>query len=193
MLDDAALDRLFRTARTQNAWTARPVEPALLRRLYDLAKLGPTSANCSPARFVFVTTPAARERLRPALSKGNLAKTMAAPVTVIVAQDERFHEALPRLFPHVDAKAWFTGNAELARETALRNASLQGAYLIMAARALGLDCGPMSGFDAAAVNAAFFAGTSWRVNFLCNIGYGDAAGLHPRLPRLDFEEACHVL
>lgn len=193
MLNDATLDTLFRTARTHGAWTARPVDPALLRRLYGLMKLGPTSANCAPARLVFVVTPDARERLRPALSKGNLAKTMAAPVTVIVAQDERFYDALPRLFPHADAKSWFTANEALARETALRNASLQGGYLIMAARALGLDCGPMSGFDAEAVNAAFLAGTSWRANFLCNLGYGDSTGLQPRLPRLDFEEACHVL
>lgn len=193
MLDDTALDTLFCKARTQNVWTTRPVHPALLRRLYDLVKFGPTSANCSPARLVFITTPEARERLRPALSKGNLAKTMSAPVTVIVAQDERFYDALPRLFPHADAKSWFTGNADLARETALRNASLQGAYLILAARALGLDCGPLSGFDVEAVNTAFFVGTSWRVNFLCNLGYGDPTGLQARLPRLDFEEACHVI
>jgi len=193
MPDDAALDTLFRTARTHYAWTDRPVDPALLHQLYDLMKLGPTSANCSPARLVFVTSSAARERLRPTLSKGNLAKTMSAPVTVIVARDERFYEALPRLFPHTDAKSWFTENADLARDTAMRNASLQGAYLILAARALGLDCGPMSGFDVDAVNATFFAGKSWRVNFLCNLGYGDQAGLQRRLPRLEFEEACYVL
>lgn len=193
MLDDAALDTLFRTARSQNRWLPRPVDPALLQRLYALMSLGPTSANCSPARLVFLTTPEAKERLRPAVSKGNLEKTMAAPVTVIVAQDEAFYEQLPKLFPHADARAWFTGNAAFAHETALRNSSLQGAYLMMAARSLGLDCGPMSGFNAKLVAETFLAGTGWTANFLCNLGYGDPEGLFPRLPRLSFDEACRVL
>ena len=193
MLHDTTLDTLFRTARSQNKWLPRPVDPALLGRIHDLMSLGPTSANCSPARLVFLTTPEAKERLRPAISKGNLEKTMTAPVTVIVAQDEAFYEQLPRLFPHADARAWFTGNAAHAHETALRNASMQGAYMMLAARALGLDCGPMSGFDAKLVDGIFFEGTTWRANFLCNLGHGDPAGVKPRLPRLTFEEACRVL
>lgn len=189
-LDGAALAALFTEARTANAWTAEPVPDGLLAQVYDLARMGPTSANCSPGRFVFVRTAEGRERLAPALSKGNLAKTMGAPVTVICAWDSRFYDALPRLFPHTDARAWFTGSEALAHETAFRNATLQAAYLMLAARAVGLDCGPMSGFDAARVDAAFFAGTPWRSNFLVNLGHGDAAGLKPRLPRLDFDEAC---
>jgi 3-hydroxypropanoate dehydrogenase len=193
MLDDTALDTLFRKARSHNRWLPKPIDPALLERLYALMSLGPTSANCMPARLLFLTTPDAKERLRPALSKGNLEKTMNAPVTVVVAQDEAFHEQLPKLFPHADARAWFTGNPAFAHETALRNASLQGAYLMMAARALGLDCGPMSGFDAKLVNATLLEGTGWTANFLCNLGYGDPAGLFPRLPRLSFAEACRIL
>jgi len=193
MLDDTALDTLFRTARTQNAWQDKPVDPALLRQLYDLMKMGPTSANCSPARLIFLTTPEAKEKLRPALSSGNLAKTMSAPVTIIVAEDTAFYEQLPKLFPHADAKAWFTSNAAFAATTALRNSSLQGGYMMLAARALGLDVGAMSGFNADLVNETFLAGTTWKVNFLCNLGYGDPAGVMGRLPRLDFEEACKVL
>jgi len=169
-LDDAAQDTLFRSARTHNKWTATPVPDAMLQALYDLLKMGPTSANSSPARFVFVRTPEAKERLRPALSAGNLEKTMAAPVTVIVAYDPRFYDELPKLFPHADARSWFAGNEALAEETAFRNGTLQGAYLIMAARALGLDCGPMSGFDRAKVDEAFFAGRGWKSNFLVNLG-----------------------
>jgi 3-hydroxypropanoate dehydrogenase len=189
-LDDRALDQLFRSARTQNKWTDRPVPDARLRELYDLLKMAPTSANASPARFVFIRTPEGKARLKPALSAGNLEKTMTAPVTVIVAHDLQFYEKLPVLFPHApDAKNWFTGSYSFAEQTAFRNGSLQGAYLILAARALGLDAGPMSGFDAAKVDEAFFPGTQWRTNFLVNLGYGDPAGLFPRSPRLDFEEA----
>lgn len=192
LLNDNALDQLFRTARTQNAFQDRPVEDAQLRALYDLLKWGPTSANMSPARFVFVKSPEAKEKLRPALSEGNLAKTMAAPVTVIVAYDEDFHQKLPYLFPHVDAKAWFDGPRENRHEAAFRNGSLQGAYLILAARALGLDAGPMSGFDNAKVDQAFFAGTAVKSNFLVNLGYGDPTGLFPRSPRLSFDEAARI-
>src|SRR5579875_2200381 len=176
-LEDAALDRLFRTARTHNLWADRPVSDETLRSLYDLLKWGPTSANSSPARFLFLRSQWAKERLRPALSAGNLDKTMAAPVTVVVAYDSQFYEQLPRLFPHADARSWFAGNEALANETAFRNGTLQGAYLIMAARALGLDCGPMSGFDKAVVDEAFLTGRGWKSNFLINLGYGDEAGL----------------
>jgi 3-hydroxypropanoate dehydrogenase len=189
-IDDAALDQLFREARTANAWTDRPVPDDKLREMYDLLKMAPTSANSSPARFVFVRTPEGKARLKPALSAGNLEKTMKAPVTVIVAHDLQFYEKLPVLFPHApDAKSWFTGSSSFAEQTAFRNGSLQGAYLILAARAVGLDAGPMSGFDAAKVDDAFFQGTTWKANFLVNLGYGDPAGLFPRSPRLDIEEA----
>lgn len=191
-LNDNALDQLFRTARTQNAFQDRPVEDAQLHALYDLLKWGPTSANMSPGRFVFVKSPEAKEKLRPALSEGNLAKTMVAPVTVIVAYDEDFHEKLPYLFPHTDAKAWFDGPRENRHEAAFRNGSLQGAYLILAARALGLGAGPMSGFDNAKVDQAFFAGTTVKSNFLVNLGYSDPAGLFPRSPRLSFDEAARI-
>lgn len=190
ILDDRALDQLFREARTHNAWQDRPVPDAKLRELYDLLKLAPTSANASPGRFVFVRTPEGKAKLKPALSAGNLEKTMKAPVTVIVAHDLHFYDNLPKLFPHApDAKNWFTGSYSFAEQTAFRNGSLQGAYLILAARAVGLDAGPMSGFDTAKVDEAFFAGTNWKANFLVNLGYGDPEGLFPRNPRLDFEEA----
>ncbi|MGC3985410.1 MAG: malonic semialdehyde reductase [Pseudorhodoferax sp.] len=191
-LDAAALAALFLDARSHNGWTDAPVSDALLRQLYVLVRMGPTSANCSPARFVFVRTPEGKARLAPALSKGNLDKTMAAPVTVVVAWDTAFYEQLPRLFPHADARSWFTGSPAAAHETAFRNASLQAGYLILAARALGLDAGPMSGFDKPQVDAAFFAGTTWTTNFLVNLGHGDASKLFGRLPRLDFEEACQL-
>ncbi|MET0288554.1 MAG: malonic semialdehyde reductase [Pseudoxanthomonas sp.] len=191
-LDDVALDQLFRTARTQNAFLPKPVDATQLHALYELLKWGPTAANGTPARFVFVTSPDAKAKLAPALSAQNLDKTMAAPVTAIVGSDLDFHEQLPRLFPHTNAKAWFEGPQEARVEPALRNGSLQGAYLILAARALGLDAGPMSGFDAAKVDAAFFAGTSIRTNFLVNLGYGDPDGLFPRLPRLSFDEAARI-
>lgn len=189
---DAGLDQLFRSARTHNAWADKPVSEATLRALYDLVKWGPTSANASPARFVFVTTQAGKERLKPALSGGNLAKTMSAPVTAIVAHDLDFAEKLPFLFPHDQtAKTWFAA-PEVEQATAFRNGTLQGAYLILAARALGLDAGPMSGFDNAKVDAEFFAGTRIKSNFLVNLGYGDPAGLFPRSPRLPFEEAVTI-
>ena len=190
---DAAIDQLFREARTYNAWLPRPVSVELLRKAYDLARLGPTSANGSPARFVFVMSDGAKARLRPALSAGNLDKTMAASVTAIIAWDSEFHEKLPKLFPQHDMRPIFVGNQALIAETGLRNSSLQGAYFILAARALGLDCGPMSGFDQGKVNAEFFPDGKWKANFLCNLGYGDKSKLNPRNPRLDFDEACVVL
>ncbi|KAF1014225.1 MAG: putative malonic semialdehyde reductase RutE [Stenotrophomonas maltophilia] len=191
-LDAAALDQLFCTARTQNAFLDTPVDDSTLQALYDLVKFGPTAANASPARFVFVKSAEAKQKLAPALSEGNLKKTLAAPVTVIVGFDQDFHEKLPYLFPHTDAKAWFDGPREGRHEGALRNGSLQGAYLILAARALGLDAGPMSGFDNGKVDEAFFAGTAIKSNFLVNLGYGDASGLFPRLPRLSFDEAARI-
>lgn len=192
VLNPAALDQLFRTARTHNAFQPRPVEDAQLHALYELLKWGPTEANATPGRFVFVKSPEAKEKLRPALSPGNLAKTLAAPVTAIVAHDEDFHEKLPYLFPHADAKAWFDGPREGRRKAALRSGSLQTAYLILAARALGLDAGPMTGFDNALVDEAFFAGTAVKSNILVNLGYGDPDGMFPRLPRLSFEEAARI-
>ncbi|GGB19465.1 malonic semialdehyde reductase [Allosediminivita pacifica] len=189
-LDESALATLFTEARTQNGWQDKPVPDSVLEKIYDLVKMGPTSANCSPGRFVFIRTPEGKEKLAPALSKGNLAKTEAAPVTVIVAEDMEFYEKLPELFPHADARSWFTGSPAMVEETAFRNSTLQGAYLMMAARALGLDCGPMSGFDKDKVNEAFFAGTTWRVNFICNLGYGDPSKVFDRLPRLSMEDAC---
>lgn len=193
MLSEAALDQLFRTARTFNAWLPKEVTDAQLHQLYDLAKFGPTSANTSPMRLVFVKSKEAKEKLSPFLSEGNRAKTLAAPVTAIVASDHAFYEKLPHLFPHADARSWFAGNQPLIDVTAFRNSSLQGAYVILAARALGLDCGPMSGFDAAGLDATFFAGTSVKANFLVNIGYGDASrDLFPRSPRLSFDEACLI-
>jgi 3-hydroxypropanoate dehydrogenase len=193
MLDSAALDSLFRTARTADVWTATPISDETLRELYDLTKFGPTSANCSPARFVFLRSQEAREKLLPALSAGNVAKTMSAAVTVIIAYDPFFYERLPTLFPQADVMSWFAGNKALSEETAFRNGTLQGAYLILAARALGLDTGPMSGFDRATVDRAFFADNGWKSNFLLNLGQGDPASLLPRNPRLSFEEACQVL
>lgn len=193
MLDDAALDTVFRAARTHYAWTGQPVGDADLYRVFDLLRMGPTSANCSPARFLFLRTPEAKERLRPALSMGNVDKTMSAPVVTIVAHDPAFYEELPRLFPHADARAWFAGNDALATTTAFRNGTLQGAYLILAARAAGLDAGPMSGFDNAAVDREFLSALGWRSNFLVNLGHGDPAALHPRAPRLAFDEACRLL
>ena len=188
-----ALDQLFREARTHSAWLPKPVPVGLLRQAYDLARLGPTSANSSPARFVFITTPAAKARLKPALMPLNVEKTMAAPVTVILAWDTEFHEKLPKLFPHADMRSYFVGNQPLIDETAFRNSSLQAAYFILAARSLGLDCGPMSGFDAGKLNAEFFPDGKWKANLLCNLGYGDHATLFPRNPRLEFEEASTVL
>ena len=193
-LDAGALDLLFREARSHNKFTDQPVTDDELRALHDLLKQGPTSANCSPARFLFLRTHQEKVRLGPALSSGNHDKTLSAPVTVIVAYDPKFYEKLPYLFPHnPDAQGWFTSNDSLAATTAFRNGTLQGAYLILAARALGLDCGPMSGFDNAMVDELFLADRGWRSNFLCNLGHGDPAGLFPRSPRLSFDEACVLL
>ena len=192
-LDPAGRNLLFNDARTHNGWTAQPVSDDTLREMFDLLKMAPTSANCSPARFLFLRSPQARQRLGAALLPGNLEKTLAAPVTAIIAYDLAFHEQLPRLFPHADARSWFAGNEELIRDTAFRNGTLQGAYMMLAARAVGLDCGPMSGFDNAKVDEAFFAGTRWRSNFLCNLGHGDPSKLFPRSPRFQFEDACRIL
>jgi len=192
-VSDDCLDQLFLKARTHWVWRPEPVPLELLKELYNMARFGPTSANSSPARFVFLTTPQAKERLRPALSPTNVEKTMTAPVTVIVAWDTEFHDKLPQLFPARDMRSIFAGNAALIHETAFRNGTLQGAYFMIAARGLGLDCGPMSGFDQSKVNAEFFPDGKWKANFLCNIGYGDPSKLFPRNPRLSFDEACRVL
>ena len=192
-LNDAALDQLFRSARTQYGWTGAAVSDDDLRGIFDLMKWGPTSANSSPARFLFIRTQSAKDRLRPALSSGNLQKTMLAPVTVIVAYDPKFYDYLPRLFPHTDAKPWFTSNPELAQETAFRNGTLQGAYFLMAARALGFGVGPMSGFDNAKVDAEFLSDRGWKSNFLVNIGHGDQNEEKPRGPRFWFDETCLIL
>lgn len=192
-IGEAALDQLFRTARTRNGWTDRPVSEDLLRQVYDLAKWGPTSANVSPGRFLFLVSSEAKARLAPYMSSGNRAKTLAAPVNVVLAYDLDFAEQIPTLFPqNPGAKAWFA-KPEVAQETAFRNGTLQAAYLMLAARSLGLDCGPMSGFDQAGVDAEFFARTGWRSNFVCNLGYGSDEGLFERLPRLPFETAAQVL
>ena len=192
-LDNKAIDQLFTQARSHNAWQARTVGDEVLRRLYDAVKMGPTSANGSPARFVFVKSPEAKARLKACLAPTNVEKTMAAPVTVIVGYDTEFYEKLPKLFPHADARSWFVGNPDLIQSTAFRNSSLQGAYLILAARALGLDCGPMSGFDNEKVDAEFFPDGRVKSNFLVNLGYGDSSTLFPRGPRLAFEEACQIV
>jgi nitroreductase len=191
-LDAAALDQLFRTARSHSGWQPREVPDDLLQQLYELTKWGPTSANCSPARLVFVKSAMAKESLVECMIAGNIEKTRSAPVVAIIGMDFEFYEQLPRLYPATDARAWFLGNQPLIDATAFRNSSLQGAYLMLAARALGLDCGPMSGFDPAKVNNAFFAGSTVKVNFVCALGYGDAAKLRPRGPRLSFDEACRI-
>jgi 3-hydroxypropanoate dehydrogenase len=193
-LSDAALDQLFRAARTYPAWLDLPVADELLHQIYELMKWGPTSGNLCPARIVFVTSPAAKERLRPALSPGNVEKVMTAPATAIVAYDLKFYEKQPTLAPHnPKSRETFAASPDLAQSTAFRNSSLQGAYFIVAARALGLDCGPMSGFDNAKVDEEFFAGGQLKSNFLCNVGYGDPSRLRPRQPRLAFEEACAIV
>ena len=189
-ISDTALKQLFVDARTHSHWQSRPVPDAVLRSLYEMLRYAPTSANCSPARFVFVRSAEGKARLKPCLAAGNVDKTMAAPVTAIVAHDSQFTELLPRLYPHADARSWFAGNQPLTDITAFRNGTLQGAYLIIAARALGLDCGAMSGFDNAKVDAAFFPDGKFKTNFLCNIGYGDPAKLFARSPRFTFEESC---
>jgi 3-hydroxypropanoate dehydrogenase len=194
ILSDRDLDTIFRQARTYYSWADTPVTRVQMQAIYDLARMGPTSANCSPARFVWCESAAAKAKLADCVSAANHPKVLAAPVTVIVGMDLAFYEKLPELFPHdLTARSWFEGNAGHIRETALRNSSLQGAYLIMAARAVGLDTGPMSGFNKAKVDAAFFAGTSVETNFICSIGHGTTEKLFPRLPRLSFEEACEIL
>jgi 3-hydroxypropanoate dehydrogenase len=192
-LAPATLDLLFRSARSQNAWQDKPVADNLLVELHDLMKWGPTSANCWPLRVVFVKSPEAKARLLPLLMEGNRAKVVAAPVTALLGMDMAFYEQLPTLFPHTDAKSWFVGNDALIEATAFRNSSLQGAYLMLAARALGLDCGPMSGFNASAVDEEFFAGTAVKTNFICSLGYGDPTGLFPRSPRPEFDEVCRIV
>ena len=192
-INDEALDIIFRSARTQNKWLDKPVSAPMLMAIYDLMRWGPTSANNSPARILFISSPQAKARLKPLLSEGNRAKTMSAPVTAIIGYDLDFPEHLPRLFPHnQDAKNWFQ-NPVLRETTAFRNGSLQGGYFIMAARAVGLDCGPISGFDNAGVDKEFFTGTNIKSNFICALGYGDPTGLFERSPRLSFDEACKIL
>jgi len=192
-LDQAAIDLLFSEARTYNAWLDKPVSNAQLEQIYDLVKFAPTSVNCNPARFLFVKSPEAKERLLPCLNPGNIEKTKTAPVTAIIGMDLDFYETLPTLFPHVDAKSWFVGKDGFIESTAFRNSSLQGAYLIMAVRALGLDCGALSGFDADKLNAQFFPDGRVKVNFLLNIGYGNSEGLMPRQPRPTFAQSCKIL
>ena len=192
-LSASAIDQLFLKARTHNAWLDKPVSDETLHELVDLLKMGPTSANCSPARFYFLKSKEAKLRLKPFLSGNNAEKTMQAPVCAIIGQDMEFYEHLPNLFPHTDARSWFVGKQSKIDETAFRNSTLQGAYLILAARALGLDCGPMSGFEVAGVEREFFSGTSIRANFLCNIGYGDSSALRPRSPRFAFEDMAKII
>lgn len=192
-LTASALATLFTEARTHNGWLDQPVTGEQLKTLYELARMGPTSANCSPVRIVFIQSQEAKAKLAPALSSGNLKKTMTAPVTAIIAWDPAFYELLPELYPSGDARSWFTSSPQLAHDTAFRNSSLQAAYLIMACRSLGLDTGAMSGFDNAKVDETFLAQEGWKSNFLINIGYGDSSKVYPRAPRLDFDRACRVL
>lgn len=190
--DNTSLDVIFRNARTHHGWQAKPVDDALLMSVYDLAKWGPTSANCCPMRITFVKSPEAKERLKPCLDKGNVEQTMSAPATAIIAYDMEFYKAMDKLWPQSGGKM-FAGASEDARKViGLRNGSLQGAYFLLAARSLGLDCGPMSGFNNAKLDETFFAGTAIKSNFLCNLGYGDPSKLYPRGPRLDFNEACRI-
>lgn len=193
LLNEEGLDLLFRNARTHNAWQNRAVSDQQLGQIYDLMKMGPTAFNCLPARLVFVASSEAKERLSPALSEGNVEKTMAAPATVIVAYDTRFFDYLPEMFPAFDAKPLYEGDAEFARQSAVRNTGLQGGYLILAARSLGLDVGPMSGFDNGMVDEIFFPGGRYKADFLANIGYGDEQGLYPRGPRLTFDQVCRII
>lgn len=188
-----SIEMIFSKGRTHSEWLDKPVDNALLYKAYDLAKMGPTSANCCPMRVIFLKSTQAKENLKPFLADGNLDKTMAAPVTAIIGFDLEFYNQLPKLFSHADARSWFVGNDPLIQETAFRNGTLQGAYFILAARAVGLDCGPMSGFDKAGVDKTFFEGTSIRSNFLCNLGYGNPTKLYPRGPRLAFDEVCKIL
>jgi 3-hydroxypropanoate dehydrogenase len=190
ILSENALKLLFTEARSFNKWRKTPVSEITINQVFELLRMGPTSANCSPARFLFVRSPEGKENLKKGMGKGNLEKTMSAPITVIIAYDTKFFQHLDRLFPHEDAKAWFTGNDELITETAFRNSSLQGAYLMLAARSLGLDCGPISGFDKRVINDLFFPDGQFTVNFICNLGYGDRNNILPRLPRFAFNDVC---
>ena len=192
-LQDDVLDRLYRTARTYTSWLPEPISDETLREIYELTKWAPTSANSCPARFVFLKTDEAKERLLPALSEFNREKSRTASAVALIAYDVEFYEQLPKLSPSRDFRSLFAANATIAKETAFRNSSLQGGYFILAARALGLDCGPMSGFDAEKVNSEFFPDGKWKINFVCNLGYGDPSKLYPRAPRLDFDEACRLL
>ncbi|MGL4574455.1 MAG: malonic semialdehyde reductase [Burkholderiaceae bacterium] len=193
LIDSKTEELLFSKARSHNGFTSEPVTDAQLRQVYELLKWGPTSANCSPARFVFVRSGPAKEKLLACMNPGNVEKTRQAPVTAIIGMDLEFYEKLPQLFPHTDARSWFAGKPAHIEATAFRNSSLQGGYFILAARAVGLDCGPMSGFDADKMNAAFFAGTTVKVNFVCTLGRGDPSKIFPRSPRLAFEEACQIV
>ena len=192
-INNDTLRQLFLDARTHNKWQSKEVPDSLLHSIVETLKMGPTSGNCSPARFVFVKSEDAKERLKPHLSEGNREKTMQAPVCAIIGYDLDFDEHMPKLFPHTDARSWFAGKPDKIKETAFRNGTLQGAYLILAARLHGLDCGPMSGFDNEAVDKAFFAGTSVKSNFLCSIGYGDPSGMRPRSPRFSFDEIAKII
>ncbi len=192
-LSGDALNQIFLKARTHSTWLQEPVSEETLHQIYDLMKWGPTSANSCPARIVFVKSKEGKGKLLPCMAPANVEKTKSAPVTAIIAQDMEFYEKLPKLFPHTDARSWFAGKKELIESTAFRNSTLQGAYFMIAARSLGLDCGPMSGFDNAKVDETFFQGTSWKSNFVCNLGHGDSSKLHPRSPRLDFNEACKII
>lgn len=194
MLDKKSLDILFNEARTHNVWLDKPVDDILLQQAYDLAKMAPTAANTQPLRIVFVKSKEAKEKLKPCLDAGNVDKTMAAPATAIVGMDMAFYEHMGKLFPHAkDARSWFEGNDVSIQQNAFRNGSLQGGYFMLAARSLGLDCGPMSGFNNDMVDKAFFTGTKIKSNFLCNLGYGDASKLFPRGPRFTFAEACKIV
>jgi 3-hydroxypropanoate dehydrogenase len=192
-MTNTVIDFIFLKGRTHSAWLDKPVDDALLRQAYELAKMGPSSANCCPLRISFVKSKEAKEKLKPCLAEGNVTKTMAAPVTAIIAYDLEFYNHLPKLFPHTDARSWYIGKPSFIQDTAFRNGSLQGAYFMLAARSLGLDCGPMSGFNNAAVDEAFFSNSSLRSNFLCNLGYGDSSKLFARGPRLAFDEVCKIL
>lgn len=191
-LTDDVLDQLFREARSYSSWSSQPVDDEQLQALYELMKWGPTAVNSCPARIVFVKSETAKQRLKPCLAEGNIEKSMTAPVVAIIGMDMEFYEQLPKLFPHTDARSWYAGKPEAIRENAERNSTLQGAYLMLAARALGLDCGPMSGFDKAAVEAAFFPDGKVKANFICAIGYGTSEKLYPRGPRLGFDEVCRI-
>jgi 3-hydroxypropanoate dehydrogenase len=193
IINDAALDQLYRQARTHRSWTGEPVSDVVLQAAYDLARMAPTSGNCCPMRVLFLRSREAKERLKPALSAGNLVQTMSAPVTALIGYDLQFYDFLPRLYAAADARSWFVGDEALIRQTAFRNGSLQGAYFVLAARAVGLDCGPMSGFDNAKVDAEFFPDGRIKSNFLCNLGYGDGGRMRPRDARLEFDEACKIL